>query len=197
MKKYGAIVMIAFSACALSVLSTNAFAGLCSCSSFPDGSADSRCTSYPSGFYSEDNCGSGSCSDCPSSLWHAKCPCLACVSGSVPYLYGCRDACTSNCSSGQTQDCTSSIANAANATKACVQSGDCMVFSSTCTLNSCNTCYKKSGNTCVAKSCSEASPCGTINMSSCTCGPGTCPSGATDSVGTYVYTSSGSCSAPS
>lgn len=65
-----------------------------------------------------------------------------------------------------------------------------------CSATSCNTCYKLSGGACVAKSCS-GSYCGTINMSSCTCGPGTCPSGGSDATGTYAYTKSGSCDAPS
>jgi hypothetical protein len=36
-----------------------------------------------------------------------------------------------------------------------------------------------------------------LDTTNCTCGPGDCPSGNTDDIGTYTYSKSGSCDAPS
>lgn len=121
------------------------------------------------------------------------------------YGGGC-SVCCNTCNSGYVLDgcacvlppsCTCSCSNNPNG---CNRSGSCTCSGTTpnyatCT-NSCGSCQKCSNNSCVNKSCT-GSYCTTINTSSCTCGPGTCPSGGSDSTGTYTYTKSGSCDAPS
>lgn len=135
-------------------------------------------------------------------------PCYGTSANNSCVYYNCNGECVCGLPSNKPSDCPSSCTDQCSGDVACtsgvgsgyrkcsVGSSGCKELSSTCTITSCSGCYKLSGGSCVQKSCS-GSYCTTINTSSCTCGPGTCPSGGSDSTGTYTYTKSGSCDAPS